>query len=156
MFWAMIYDGKPGPSLVWQKEWGGIGSVSYCERILPLVADFKRKMEEEGKAFVFVQDNAPGHKAKNTMEHLGRLGITTFKWPALSPDLNPIEHCWNWMKDYLQTKYGDQKFSSVQLRGKVLEAWDAAVTEEKLETLIGSMQQRCVDVIAAEGGSTHW
>ena len=25
-------------------------------------------------------------------------------WPGNSPDLNPIENCWNWMKDHLQEK----------------------------------------------------
>ena len=26
-------------------------------------------------------------------------------WPAISPDLNPIEHCWAFLKDHLNEYY---------------------------------------------------
>ena len=68
----------------------------------------------------------------------------------------PYEYCWNWMKDYLQQTYGDRKFSSNELNEKVEEAWNVAVTDEKLDKLISSMHQRCLDVIAADGGYTRW
>ena len=78
------------------------------------------------------------------------------EWLALSPDLNPIEYRWNWMKDYLQAKYGDQKFTQRQLHEKVQEAWEVAVTEEELEKLMEDMPKRCRSVIAANGGYTSW
>jgi transposase len=39
-----------------------------------------------------MQDNAPGHKAKDTLEDLHERGIFLIDWPPNSPDLNPIEH----------------------------------------------------------------
>lgn len=115
-----------------------------------------REKEAEGNEILFMQDNAPAHRSKKTTEFLQARNISPIKWPALSPDLNPIEHCWNWMKDYLQQTYGDRKFTSAELYEKVQEAWEIAVADEKLDRLMASMHQRCVDVIAAEGGYTRW
>jgi hypothetical protein len=38
----------------------------------------------------FMQDTAPGHKDSLKCEDLEHFSIITIKWPALSPDLNPI------------------------------------------------------------------
>lgn len=32
-------------------------------------------------------------------------GATVVVWPAHSPDLNPVEHVWTWMKRYIARKY---------------------------------------------------
>ena len=50
----------------------------------------------------FLQDGAPCHKSKRTMAHLADQPFGIIDWPGNSPDLNPIENCWNWMKDQLQ------------------------------------------------------
>lgn len=62
-------------------------------------------------------------------------------WPPFSPDLNPIETCWNWTKDYIEDKYGlDEKPSYDRLGGYVKEVWEA-LGEEYLKELLASMQQ---------------
>jgi transposase len=43
----------------------------------------------------FLQDGAPCHKAKKVM---------VINWPGNSPDLNPIENAWNYIKDKLKNK----------------------------------------------------
>jgi tryptophanase len=59
------------------------------------------------------------------------------------------------MKDWIEQRYGEKKWTYDQLRKAVKEAWDA-ITIEQLNELLDSMHQRCVDVIAAKGGHTKW
>ena len=40
---------------------------------------------------IFMQDNAPIHKAKKVIEWFNENGIEVIHWPPYLPDLNPIE-----------------------------------------------------------------
>lgn len=106
-----------------------------------------------------MQDGASAHTSKYTTAYLKYLGVTTIKWPAYSPDLNPIEMVWSFMKDYIAQKYPDppfgQQYKLEELRNQVLEAWEA-VTPEFLKKLIDSMRDRCRAVISARGGHTKY
>jgi len=54
-----------------------------------------------------MQDRAPRHAAADTQEELATRGIIPIFWPLYSLDLNPIKTIWNWMKDYIVSKWGD-------------------------------------------------
>jgi hypothetical protein len=43
------------------------------------------------REFLFIQDNVPGHTAKETKDLLATLAIIVINWPPYSPDLNLIE-----------------------------------------------------------------
>ena len=103
-----------------------------------------------------MQDNARPHVAKATIKALRQRDITFFDWPAFSPDLNPIEHIWNWMKEWIEEHYQEEALSNYStLREAVCKAWDA-VPSEYLESLISSMKRRCEAVIAANGLFTKY
>lgn len=111
---------------------------------------------EEPITLRLVQDNAPAHAAKSTRAELSERLIIVEDWPPFSPDLNPIETCWCWMKDYQDKKWGDEFCSLDAERMRITECWEQAVTEEKLEALIRDMPVRCAEVIAVNGGPTRF
>ncbi len=101
-----------------------------------------------------MQDNAPGHAAEYTRDELVERAIRLSNWPPYSPDFNPIENLWCWMKDYLQAHF-PEKMSYDRLRAAVQEAWES-IPIEKFNELIDSMGARCQAVIDAEGGHTKF
>ncbi|KAG0158920.1 hypothetical protein PDIDSM_6440 [Penicillium digitatum] len=153
MFWASFLGLEKGPSLFWEKEWGWIDAEGYVSHIAPLMEGFFRLRKDRNP--IVMQDNAPGHSAKETIEYFEELGVCIMAWPAFSPDLNPIESVWNWMKDWIEEKYGDQYMTPTTLRGVVRDAGDA-VPEDFLNGLIESMPARCQAVIDAQGGAAKY
>ena len=51
-----------------------------------------------------MHDNARPHVARICRQFLNRNNINILPWPAVSPDMNPIEHIW----DYLGRKVRDR------------------------------------------------
>ena len=45
----------------------------------------------------FQQDNARPHVARVVRDYLTQLNVDVLPWPAVSPDLSPIEHVWDEM-----------------------------------------------------------
>ena len=75
-------------------------------------------------------------------------------WPAQSPDLNPIEHLWNYVKNKL--KEFDEPPNGVQeLWERVEELWDKIPAAE-CQKLIESMPRRVQAVYKAKGGYTKY
>lgn len=158
MFWGCFSGatGK-GPGLFWEKDWGTITKESYQAHTVPLIDGWIRLCrQEDGERLLLMQDGAPSHTAASTRQDFEERGIEVIFWPPFSPDLNPIENCWNWMKDWIQDCYGlDEKPSYDRLRAYVKQAWEA-LPEDFLKSLLASMPRRCEAVIEANGMHTKY
>ena len=73
------------------------------ERYIELLETHFLQMFSLHKCQIFMQDGAPCHKSKKVMKWFKDHNITLLEWPGNSPDLNPIENCWNYIKNKLST-----------------------------------------------------
>jgi hypothetical protein len=46
---------------------------------------------------MFMDDNARPHRARSVQHYLPQEAVQTIPWPAMSPDINPIEHVWDFI-----------------------------------------------------------
>jgi transposase len=152
MWWGSFSGahGK-GPGLFWEKDWGKINAEAYQAKVVPLVCGWIRTHSGQ----VFMQDNAPAHKDRMTIQDLQERGITVVGWPPYSPDMNPIETLWCWMKDWIQDHYPEDYLKLNDVRAAVHEAWEA-ISQDQLDVLIESMPARIQAIIEANGMHTRF
>ena len=89
-----------------------------------------------------LQDGAPCHASKRIKTFLQDKPFEVIDWPGNSPDLNPIENCWNYMKNKLK----EVDISSVpRLQEALLKLWTQDLRKDYLVNLSNSMPRRIQD-----------
>ena len=76
------------------------------------------------------------------------------QWPAQSPDLNPIEHLWAWLKIRLN-QYEKPPNGMIELWERIQDVWSEFGADECCK-LIHSMPKRIEAVLAAKGYWTDY
>ncbi|GFW65577.1 transposable element Tcb2 transposase [Trichonephila clavipes] len=126
---------------------GSVNGTRYCNEILlPYVRLFRGAM---GLQFLFMDDNAPCHRTVAAEQLLESEDIERMNWPARSPDLNPIEHVW----DFLGRRLAAGTLPPVTIRELRLALQDewAAMPQQLIDTLILSMGRRCETCLEVRG-----
>lgn len=155
MIWAGIgLNARLGPMCflnVGQGRGHGVTAQRYIDQVIrPHVVPFFAQHQQH----IFQQDNARPHVARATMAFLQQHNIHVPPWPALSPDLNPIEHLW----DEVQRRLHNVRpvpTTADELRTAALDVC-RRIPRAFTNRLIHSMYRRCVAVINANGGHTRY
>lgn len=131
---------------------GRLTGVRYRDEILDhIVRPF---IANHGNRHTFQQDNARCHTARVCTDFLQHHNIDVLPWPALSPDMSPIEHLWDELDKRVRRRV-PQPESLAQLRVALLQEWNN-IPQAVIRNLIESMRRRLVAVIAARGGHTRY
>ena len=73
---------------------GNLNAQGYINQILhPEAVAF---LQSHGPA-ILMHDNARPHVARICRQFLNRNNVNVLPWPAVSPDMNPIEHIWDYL-----------------------------------------------------------
>lgn len=117
--------------------------------------------------FIYMQDHAPCHTAKKSMQFLEEKSIPVLAWPANSPDLNPIENVWTVLKKHVPEEFQKLKNASQKSRHVVkdIELLKLAISsvwhnndsvKKTALSAIDSMPKRIIKVIEAKGAWTKY
>ncbi|KAH6721846.1 hypothetical protein BKA61DRAFT_700793 [Leptodontidium sp. MPI-SDFR-AT-0119] len=115
----------------------------YTERLLLVYIDAVQKLRYTyGGSWYLQEDEDPSHgmRKEGLARQLKELNwIENLKHPVQPPDLNPIEACWNIVKNRLRRRilYGDE-----DMRAAIQEEWDK-VTMQEIRARISNMPGRC-------------
>jgi transposase len=131
---------------------GTINSIKYQqilqECLLPLAQQIA------GPNWVFQQDNASCHASASTRQWFEEQGMRVLPWPALSPDVNPIENLWGIVTRRVYHQ-GRQYHSVPDLKKAIINEWEK-VTLRELRILINSMSKRIFQLINRNGSFTDY
>ena len=146
MVWGMISSSGVGPLI---RLHGKVNAEVYKQlldqHVLPV---FYASSQNP----VFMQDNAPCHKAKKVMDFLKANNVTTMEWPPQSPDLNPIENVWKLIGE--RTQKSNPK-NQDHLWRLLSNEWNQ-ITPLFCNNLIKSCNRRCAAVIERRGLFTKY
>jgi transposase len=91
--WYGAYDFSEGQAFIWHEgKCNGEHTILFLQR---LIAQFGRS----DRQLVIIWDGAPWHRSQAVRTQAQQLGIQIIQLPAYSPDLNPIEGLWKWMRE---------------------------------------------------------
>jgi hypothetical protein len=80
--------------------------------------------------------------------------VQTIPWPAMSPDMNPIEHVWDFIGRKINQR--NPKCQNIdELRTAILQEWQQ-FPQERLRRLVRSMTRRVTELHNKRGGYTRY
>ena len=148
-----------GTLMVWGAFFGEkLLDLIVCEHTL----DSKKYIDVLNKSLLpsmsrelkFMHDGASFHRSKLTTGWLKKKKIETIKWPANSPDLNPLENIWGSLTRAVYAS-GRQFKNKNELKEEIMKQW-SLIKPEELSKNVKSMTARIIEIIRKNGGNTKY
>lgn len=94
--WYGAYDFTNGQCLIWHQE------TCNSDNTVAFLQQLAQWNPDPSQQIVIIWDGAPWHsRADIVRQQAEQLGFILIKLPGYSPDLNPIEGLWKWMREDL-------------------------------------------------------
>jgi transposase len=147
---AVIFRGRKSALGFLPKNWDSTDLATVFERDVYPSLLWKSRGRNKN---TLMWDNDGRHHAAPWREAEARMGVEPIRpWPANSPDFNPIENTWAWMKRNVERK---APRTEQALRQAIVEAWQAFPAEDTV-TLLESLPRRLQLAIRRKGGRTGY
>ena len=131
---------------------GNLTGIRYRDEIVqPYVIPF---IQAQANNVTFQQDNARPHVVRVVRAYLTQQNIDLLPWPAVSPDLSPIEHVWDEMERRLH-HLSNQPVTLAEMGTALICIWNN-IPQAFFNNLVRSMRHRCQSCINANGEHTHY
>lgn len=96
--WYGAYDFTNGQAMIWSyPKCNGEHTAEFLVRVAEWVKDKPKP--------TIIWDGSPVHRARLAQDKAKELGIEIIPLPGYSPDLNPIEGLWKWMREEVTYAY---------------------------------------------------
>ena len=101
-----------------------------------------------------MDDNARPHRAQIVQHFLQQEAVQTIPWPAMSPEMNPIEHAWDFIGRKIKQR--NPRCQNIdELRTTILQEWQQ-FPQERLRRLVRCMTRRVTELQNKRGGYTRY
>jgi transposase len=137
---------------------GIMDGAMYREILKAHMAPYRKKLAEEKKIpeeeIMFQQDNDPKHKSKKVQNYLSNKGLTVLDWVSQSPDMNPIENAWKYLKNRL-VEHTPKPSNLDEVFEIIKEEW-SKIPLSYFQNLIEGMPRRVQALYDARGHHTKY
>ena len=148
MVWGCVSYYGVGKLCFIDGKMNGPGYVEILEKNL------LRSIDQLGmrNEYVFQQDNDPKHTSRVATKFFEINSIPVLPWPPQSPDINIIEHVWNYIDRKIPM---NERKNKNDFKNAIINEW-SNVTSNYLKKLVESVPNRLLKVIQANGGPTKY
>jgi transposase len=91
--WYGAFDFSSGRCFLWQQgKCNGEQTALFLEQLSAWLG-------EEERPVILIWDGAPWHRSQQVQDKAHQLGLHLLPLPGYSPDLNPVERLWQWLRE---------------------------------------------------------
>ena len=146
MVWGGIMGRRKTNLIVVQ---GNLNVQGYINQILqPEAVPF---LQRHGPAML-MHDNARPHVARICRQFLNRNNVNILPWPALSPDMNPIGHIWDYLGRKVRARGNVHNLRD--LENALIQEWNN-IPNVVIRRYVRSMRGHLAACINSRGGHTR-
>lgn len=146
MVWGCITAKGVGPLV---KIEGTMRKEDYLKILQENLPVAIKKTGVRPEKIIFQHDNDPKHTSKIVSEWLGDQRFEVLTWPPQSPDMNPIENFWSYLKRQLCT-YEQAPKSMQELWDRVQTVW-YKIPAKNVQNFYESMPRRLAELKKSKG-----